>query len=228
MSDIARMPETTGAVDLDAIGARIAQLRTAALLAQLDAILVAIDSSLPERQRRRSGFFGRLAGRDLVAQAHPDDAGTRVRLHLAAANDLAEGLAEQAAMLDPIAPWLREQAQRLRSPGTDENACDDPQRRTAIAATWETTAAHVDLVRGHAAQVLRRHAQVRDVLVPTWRQQMALAASSAHRDSTRLDEALRGQIAAFRDALPAPEASTDSRLDPALAGRDAHTQEPTP
>jgi len=228
MSGSAHTNDAAEAVDLDAIAARLAQLPTAQLLAQLDAILAAIDSSIPERQRRRSGFFGRLLARDLVAQAQPDDVDTRVRLHLVTAHDLAERLGERAASLDGLGPWLREQAQTLRMSVDDASRPDDPQRRAGIAATWDTAAAHVELVRAHATQLLRRHAQVRDVLVPAWRQQKLLSASKPGDEREALDQDLRSQILAFRGSLPAPPLSTDIRHDPALAQRDAQPQEPSP
>ncbi|BDU15181.1 hypothetical protein [Lysobacter auxotrophicus] len=221
------MQDASGAVDLDAINACLAHLPTGALLAQLDAILAAIDSSDPSRQRRRSGFLGLLLARDLVAQAQAGDADTRVRLHLAAAHDIAAQLADQAAQLESVPSRLRDEAVQLRSSTTDP-ATDDPQRRAAIAATWETAAAHVELVRGHAAQLLRRHAQVRDVLVPAWRQQAAISARGGTARIVRLDDALRSQIAALRAAAVTPVPSTDPSQDPAPAIRDADTQEPSP
>ena len=221
------MQDASGAVDLDAINACLAHLPTGALLAQLDAILAAIDSSDPSRQRRRSGFLGLLLARDLVAQAQAGDADTRVRLHLAAAHDIAAQLADQAAQLESVPSRLRDEAVQLRSSTTDP-ATDDPQRRAAIAATWETAAAHVELVRGHAAQLLRRHAQVRDVLVPAWRQQAAISARGGTARIVRLDDALRSQIAALRAAAVTPVPSTDPSQDPAPAIRDADTKEPSP
>jgi len=221
------MQDASSAVDLDAINARLSRLPTTALLSELDAILAAIDSSDPSRQRRRSGFFGRLLARDLVAQAQSGDADTRVRLHLTAAHDIAAQLADQAAQLEPVASRLREQAARLRSHADDAVRPDDPHHRAAVAATWDTAAAHVELVRGHAAQLLRRHAQVRDVLVPAWRQQVAIAARGGSASAVRLDDALRAQIAALRAASIRPAPSTDPSQDPAVATRDPHSQEPS-
>jgi len=233
MSDPAHTHDAPQATDPDAIGARLARLPTADLLEQLEAILAAIDSSVPERQRRRSGFFGRLLARDLVAQAQPDDVATRVRLHLATAHDIAERLSIEAVQLDTTAPKLRERARQLRAFTVDTTGPDDPQRRVALAATWDTAAAHVELVLAHARQLLRRHAQVRDVLVPAWRQQMALTASDLRGGHDQLDQTLSEQIAAFRGSLPAVAPLTgfhhDIRHDdPTLAHRDAQPQEPSP
>ena len=228
MNERVHMDDAPATIDLDAIGVRLAQLPTAQLLAQLDAILAAIDSSIPERQRRRSGFFGRLLARDLVAQAQPDDVDTRVHLHLGTAHDLAQRLSDETASLEALAPWLREQAQALRLRANDASNPDDPQRRAGIAATWDTTAAHVDLVRAHSTQLLRRHAQMRDVLVPAWRQQKMLSASKPGGERDALEQNLRAQILAFRGSAPSPAVSTDIRHDPALAHRDAQPQEPSP
>jgi len=228
MNERVRMDDVPAVVDLDAIGARLARLPTAPLLAQLDAILAVIDSSIPERQRRRSGFFGRLLARDLVAQARADDVDTRVRLHLGTAHDLAQRVSDDTASLETLAPWLRAQAQALRLRADDASNPHDPQRRAGIAATWDTTAAHVDLVRAHAAQLLRRHAQVRDVLVPAWRQQKMLSGSKPGGERDALEQHLRAQILAFRGPLPSPAASTDIRHDTTLAPRDAQPQEPSP
>ncbi|MBF6024475.1 hypothetical protein [Lysobacter niastensis] len=228
--------ELVAQVDLDAIGAHLANLPTAALLSELEGIAIAIDNADPARRRRRAGFFGRLLGRDLVAQAQPDPADTRVRLHLSSAQALAERLAAKAAELEPLAAWLREQSDRLRAviDSTSADADSEPtlaRRRVhlgAIAATWDTTVRQVELMHQHVRHLLMRHAQVRDLLVPAWRQQALLTDPSARDEAettARLQDTLRSQLAALREALrgenPNPDTPDTLRNATPPAGIDA-------
>lgn len=227
MTDTPRMPQITMS-GIDTVDACLTELPTAALLAELDAIVAAIDSSIPSRQRQRSGFFGRLLGRDLVAMATSDEAEMRVKLHLAAGSDIAKRLADQATRLEVLVPELRAQAGRLRVPVIDADEVNDPQRRAAMATNWEAAATHVELVHAHAMQLLRRHAHVREVLVPAWRQHLTLAASGGRNEAAsiaRLGQTLREQLAAFHATTPRSPSVHDPRHHPALAGRDAHSQE---
>ncbi|HEY0503427.1 MAG TPA: hypothetical protein VGD42_08020 [Lysobacter sp.] len=218
--------------DLDAIDARMAALPTAALLRELEAVVIAIDDADPVRRRRRAGFFGRLIGRDLVAQAQPDPADTRVRLHLSSAEALAVRLEAQVAELEPLSPLLHEQAERLRDTTDAANGPHDATRAAAMAAMRDTAAAQLALVCRHARALLERHAQVRDVLVPAWRRHSALAGASAYTGAeadARLRESLRAQLDALRRALGderAPFAPSRNAL--AATGTDRPSKEPSP
>lgn len=226
--------------ELEALDARLHALPTTALLAELQGIVAAIETSDPARRRRRAGFLGRLIGRDLVAQAQPDPAETRVRLHLVSAGNLADALSAQSAELTALAMRVRELAQRLRessAPASPQAGDEDARVRRrlhleAIATTWENAAAHAEQAHSHARHLLERHAQVRDLLVPAWRQQASLTASAQRRDdeaTTRLQHALHAQLAAMRLSLAGtPPASVPP--DTTTAGTDAGraTQEPSP
>lgn len=219
-------------VDLEAITARLLQLPTAALLAELDAVVATVDYTDPERSRRRTGWWGRLLGRDLVAQAQPDPVGNRIRLHLTAAQAQADALAAGTAALEPLTNDLQQRIatlealiarERAARPAAITDRADALQRRLAhlelIATSWRTTVAQIALVRSHAAQLLDRHTQVRDVFAALWQERtaaQAVATQLAPDRIARLHQALR-ELRAATPAFPAPAADTDRP-----------TQEPSP
>jgi len=223
--------EILAAVDLETITARLLQLPTVALLAELDAVVAAVDHIDPARSRRRTGWWGRLLGRDLIAQAQPDPIITRVRLHLSTAQTKAEALTTGAAALEPVANDLQQQIARLdalvahkRTVSTVDSDHDDALARRLshlelIATSWRSTLAQIALVRSHAAQLLDRHTQVRDVFAALWHEHHAAQAVTAHLAPDRLaglHHALR-DLRATTPAFPAPVADTDRT-----------TQEPSP
>lgn len=212
------------AVDLDAIAARIAQLPTAALLGELEAVVAAVDSGDPARSRRRAGWWGRLLGRDLVAQAQPDPIEQRIRLRLAAAQTHADALVTEVAALEPLAASLQEQIARLeallererRASNANGDASDATQLRRlshldAIAASWRATVAQIALIRTHAVQLLARHAQVRDLLLTLRRERNAAQATGAqldHDHASRLQTALR-ELHTAASSFTVPHAHAD-------------------
>ncbi len=226
-------------VDLGAVDARLSALPTAALLAELEAIVTAIDNTDPARRRRRAGFFGRLMGRDLVAAAQPDQAETRVRLHLQSAQALAQTLERQAAELVPVAADLREHGAQLHALiathlSSDAASTRRMQHLAAVAATWDTAVAQIDLMREHAGHLLARHAQVRDVLVPAWRQRASLDHAHARGDAdavTQLHESVRAQLTLLHDALQRPQPLSDTQRTataPDAIDTGHATKEPSP
>ena len=118
-------------VDLDAVDARLSALPTSALLAELEAIVTAIDNADPVRRKRRAGFFGRLLGRDLVAATTFDAADRRVRVHLDGAQTLATALAEQVTAIAHVAAQLRAGSAGLRAVFAD--ASQGPDAPAALA-----------------------------------------------------------------------------------------------
>lgn len=212
------------AVDVETITARLLQLPTATLLAELEAVVATVDHTDPERSRRRTGWWGRLLGRDLVAQAQPDPVGSRVRLHLAAAQTQADALATHTAALEPVANGLQQHTadlealiarERTTNAATATDHADALQRRLAhlglIASSWRITLAQIALVRNYAAQLLDRHAQVRDVFASLWHERNAAHAATTHIAPdrlARLHQALR-ELRATTPAFPAPAADTD-------------------
>lgn len=208
--------ELVAKVDLDALGARIAALPTAALLAELEGIVEALDNQDPVRRRRRAGLLGRLLGRDLIAQAQPDPVDQRVRLRLSAAQAVAANLAVRAEELKSVAAALQghidqlnallARQYRVTSEGLGVEAQTARSRRLAdldaILASWRITAAQLALLDTHAALLLDRHAQVRDLLVPLWRQR-AVVDGSVLRDQSaaRLGSAMRAQVVSLRETI---------------------------
>ncbi|HEY5804279.1 MAG TPA: hypothetical protein VIT90_11350 [Lysobacter sp.] len=179
-------------VDLDAITALLRNLPTPALLEQLDAVVAALDSTDPARARRRVGWLGRLLGRDLVALARVEPVEQRVRVALSFAQSWADELASQLVDLQVAADDLKHELARLTAAIGDARGAgptdDRLLRRLAhldlMAASWSATLAHVAMVRDHARRLMDRHSQVRDVLVPLWRQH---SAASAAGEQLRLD-----------------------------------------
>lgn len=209
------------AVDLDMITARLLQLPTAALLAELEAVVATVDHTDTRRSRRRTGWWGRLLGRDLVAQAQPDPVGSRIRLRLSAAQTQADALVVQTAALAPVANELQQKIADLeallagaRTTDVAEHA-DAWRRRLThlelIATSWRSTVAQIALARSYATQLLDRHAQVRDVFAALRRERTAAQAATAHLAPdrlTRLHETLR-ELRAATPTFPAPAADTD-------------------
>lgn len=204
--------------DLDAITALIQALPVVPLLQQLDTIIAALDSADPVRARRRVGWLGRLMGRDLVAQAQVDPVEQRVRVALSSAQTLAGELAAELVKLQAAADGLQRQLGLLDATVSDartrESADDRSLRRLVhldlIAASWTATLGHVAMVRGHARRLLDRHEQVRDVLVPLWRQHAAASAAGTQLRSdlrpdrfTQLQCELRVGLASLHESAEA-------------------------
>jgi len=241
--------ELVATVDLERVATQLAALPGAALLAELDGIVAAIDNLDPIRRRRRAGFWGRLLGRDLVAQAQPDPVQARLRVGQAAAQahaddlrertnalqQLAERIQRQLASLDAVVD--RERATLAHAPAGAAADLAARYRRldhlAAIAASWRASVAHIALVHAHAAELLARHAQVRDLLLSLWQAQAsARAASTAldHDGIARLQASLRdlsAQYPAAKSPAVKQPASTTFRAPPGAAP-DRPTQEPLP
>lgn len=224
--------EVVERVDLAAIAAQLEALPTAPLLAGLDAIVHALASQDAHEPPRR-GVVGRLLARELSTRSAPDPVDYRVRAHLATAATQAAvlerhlaGLEAAASMLDQQRRALDQLLERGRAvPGVDgaddaARALDPMLRRLthleAIAASWQATRAHVATAVALGRSVLDRHAQVRDVLVPLWRQAAGTAALSARLRGTeaerlaRLRTFLRAQIDTLRGA---PDKASSGDID---------------
>lgn len=226
------------AVDLAAINARLAELPSGILLAELENVLVAIDSGDPVRRRQRAGVFGRLIGRDLVAEAQADSVESRVRLHVLAAQAHADTLIDGRAELRTLSTSLQQQIERLSdllarerasAPATAEHEAARQRRLQhldAILASWRMSVSQIGMVCDHAAALLDRHAQLRDVLVPLWRQR-----ASAEAVAAQLDRERAAAIADVRDALRAQLASlhtSASRLPANATPIERTPKEPSP
>ncbi|KGM54075.1 hypothetical protein N800_05740 [Lysobacter daejeonensis GH1-9] len=175
-------------VSMDRIAAQLGDLPTAALLQSLGGILDALDGADATRAARRVGVIGRLLGRDLVARAHPDPTEARVRVHLAHAATQATQLECHLVGLQATVAQLESSTRRLQALVDGRQAMaaaeaylggESGRRRlaylAAIVDSWRVSAAQLHLAIGNARQLLERHGQVRDFLVPLWRQQATAA-----------------------------------------------------
>lgn len=229
--------EILARVDQDVVAARLSQLPSAALLAELEAIVEAVDSLDPARHRRRMGLWGRLTGRDLIAQAQADSIGNRIRLRLSTAQALASELVARTAELDRLSQHVQQQSDALhdliareRASGAAPtvDACMPANEHDAalhrrlshlevILASWQASVAQISMVRSHVAHLLDRYVQVRDLLVSLWRQRASSEAATAqldHRGIARLQDALHSQLAALHDPVqphPAPPGADTAR-----------------
>lgn len=217
-------------VDMQRIEHALAGLPTAPLLRTLDAILRTLDATDAQRSRRRAGLIGRLLGRDLVARAEAESAERDLRVHLVAAAAQAEALARDAAQLDALREELALDAAALDerigtpSPGPGEAGAASPddaalrrlEHLRALAASWQVALAQMRMASAHARRVLERHAQVRDLLVPLWRQQRLaghVRTQLEHEEATRMQDMRRDiglQLAALDAAGTPPPHSAPS------------------
>lgn len=203
-------------VDVDAVTRLIAELPAASLIAELEALVDVLVSSGVVAAPRGTGLLGKLLGRDLIRAAHPDPVADRVRLHQLAAAEQAEALEAAVGRLEaarrplvPQADALADQIEQMR-PGTSvdtaageswHDASDRAARRLdylkATADSWRGVDAHAAMAVQYGLSVLDRHAQVRDVLIPLWRQHHAANALSTHvlGDPARSLQALAQKLA---------------------------------
>ncbi len=225
-------------VDQQAIAQLLEQLPTGALLKELDGILQTLDAADAVAARRRAGLLGRLLGRDLVAMARVDHIDTRLRLHLAGTDTHAASLKAHIALLASASEHLQGQIDALLEV-TRLASCEtggDPQHEDvtrrwlshldALAVGWRSTAAQLAMAISYARSMLERHRQVRDVLIPLWRQRVSAKALSTklgadEASSQRsLHESVRRQITALRrshqppPALSHPSTPTFKELPP--------------
>lgn len=217
----------------------LADLPTGPLLAALDAVVAAIDSTDPDRSARRAGLLGRLLGRDLVSQAHPDAPEDRVRVQLALAATHADRLLAHLDQLRAVAASLEKQIAELEASidvaraqfadaAAEATTGEEARRlatREALATAWRQTLGQLRLALSHAELLLARHEQVRDLLVPLWRQHAAARALNATlgaEQAQRLASMHREALQALAN-LHAPPAYFSPTLPTAAADR-----EPTP
>lgn len=215
-------------VDQEAIAELLAQLPTGALLKDLDSILETLDAADAVSAKRRAGLLGRLFGRDLVAMARVDDIDNRLRLHLAYTDAHAAGLESHLALLQGASEHLHGHIDALlevirrasREPDGIAHLDDTTLRwlshLDALAAAWRSTEAQLLLAISYGRSMLDRHGQVRDVLIPLWRQRIVARAMSSKLSADEasiqrsLHESVRRQITALRQSHQPPPGSSAS------------------
>lgn len=216
-------------VDQEAIAMLLAQLPTGALLKDMDAILETLSAADAASARRRAGLLGRLFGRDLVAMARVDDIDNQLRLHLAYTDTHAANLKGHIALLTSASEHLQRQIDALMdviglaSSKPDGVAHHDDVTHRWLsnldiqAAAWRSTVAQLAMAIGYGQSMLERHGQVRNVLIPLWRQRVVAKAmtsklsadeASSHRS---LHQSVREQIIALRNSpVPPPDSSAST------------------
>lgn len=225
-------------VDLGAITVLLDRLPTGALLKALDAIIETLATSDAPQARQRAGLLGRLLGNDLVAMARPDPIDARLRVHLAVANGRASELETHLGSLAECSAHLQRQlvalqqiiAQPAATSRRDHQRAaatgpDDAWRRRVshlqvIADSWRMTVTQMALAASHAEWLLDRHVQVREVLLPLWRQLCAGRAVSRklqEADASALCElhgTIHRQLAALRAPTQQPAAVSTQSSSP--------------
>lgn len=217
--------EVIAQVDQEAIAQLLEQLPTGALLKDLDAILETLDAADAVSARRRAGLLGRLFGRDLVAMARVDDVDNRLRLNLAYTDAHAASLKAHLALLASASEHLQRQIDTLLEVirvASGESLHEDATNHRwlshldALIAAWRSTAAQLAMAISYGRSMLERHGQVRDVLIPLWRQRVVAKAMSTKLSADEassqrsLHHSVREQINALRQSHQASPDSSDS------------------
>lgn len=154
----------------------------AALVTRLRDLHVAMRTALPAQKRPRAGLFARLTGRDVVDAHEAETLGARMGVLLIDADRAAADLrADLAAHRRRIAASagaldrLDRAAAALRAAGPDDDPHHDLRRRRAqhldtVRATYALSSRQLQLIAEQHDAVLAHYRNVRDVLLPLWRQ----------------------------------------------------------
>ncbi|MDR6991523.1 hypothetical protein [Luteimonas sp. 3794] len=203
----------------------------AALVARLRDLHSAMRAVLPARARPRAGLFARLTGRDVVDQHEAETLGARMGVLLIEADRAAAALradiAAHRARLAASTPALHrldQAAAALRETIADDDAHHDLRLRRAqhldtVRATHALSARQLQLIAEQHEAVLAHYRNVRDVLLPLWRQRAAgeQAAQGAAHAVTAAD--IEADVAHELDAMTA----TLARRAPDRADRPKET-----
>lgn len=205
---------------LEAVGRTLARRDAAvdagaALVLELERIQQALQARDPRRIRRASGVLGRLFGRDLEAQAEAETLHSQLGVVLLRAEQHAAGLQQRvggdgamAAAADAGVAALERWIAAAAPAGAAELA--EAWRRRLdhlhrVAAAWRLEAAQWRLLQRQGEDLLQRYRQIRDVLLPAWRQaamgvQAADGALQAGR-AERAQQRILAEVQAMRARL---------------------------
>lgn len=161
----------------------------------LDQLERAVSSADAKRAKRAAGWFGRMLGNDIQAQAEGDALRARMGVLLGDARREAERVQAAQAHLATLQDRLDAMIERIDADVAAGNALLDAQpaleqhaespaerfrRRlahlAAVAASHRTTREHLRLARTQCERILERHADLHALLGPVWTQ---------HRIATR-------------------------------------------
>lgn len=196
----------------------------AQLLAELENLQLALLADAPVRLRQRAGWWGRLLGRDLVAEQQAQQlaaglpavvarADAQARL-LAADISRQQALARTLQQADAVADAWLQQGQGFASggalPAPVLQALQARLRHLQRMILINQQAGQHWLQLAASGQALLQHyASLRDVLLPAWRQQQTLRTA---------DPALQARIVA---QLTQMRLQVDAMADPAAAAPPA-------
>lgn len=175
------------------------------LVDEMGNIRQAMQASDAGATRRAAGLLGRLLGRDVEAQAQAEQLASQLDVCLLRADAAAHALQAQAATqleqagdadvaADMIGRWADAGTGALLQ-GMDEALQMPLQRRLqhllGIAALRRNDAAQLRLLQAQSVELIERYKRIRDVLLPVWRQQVAVA--QAADMATHLQQAAESQ-----------------------------------
>ncbi|WP_024889705.1 hypothetical protein [Luteimonas huabeiensis] len=210
--------------DLAAVGvdAALDPAPAAALVARLESLRLAMQSADPAGLRRRVGLIGRLLGRDVALESEAGALAARLGVLLHEADRAAEALAAHAAGQANCAgrveagcrrlagleadarAWLRAAADAVPAPLREALDGRLDHLRTVLA-THELAARQLALLQEQSAGLLARYRNIRDVLLPAWRQRRLGegAADGAQRaaDAARVESEIAAEVAAMAGTL---------------------------
>lgn len=157
----------------------------AALVARLRDLHTAMRVVLPAGKRRRAGLLARLLGRDVLDQHEAEALGARMGVLLIEADRAAAALRAdiaarrvRLAASAPLLECLDRAAAALRADVAADDVRGDLRLRRAhhletVHATHAMSAQQLELVAGQHETLLAHYRNVRDVLLPLWRQRAA-------------------------------------------------------
>ncbi|KLI98855.1 hypothetical protein [Luteimonas sp. FCS-9] len=170
------------ALDAIDVAAALDAGAAAMLVERLRAVHLAMRADDPRALRRKAGLLGRLFGRDLALQAEADALAARLGVLLRDADRAADALAAhvdgQRACLDRLEAALdalRRAAADHRPPVDDDDAVRLARERRLqhlldVDAAHALGARQLALLHAQGLALLARYRNIRDVLVPAWRQ----------------------------------------------------------
>ena len=201
----------------------------AGLVAELENLQLALLADDPARLRQRAGWWGRLLGRDLVAEQQARQLASGLPAVVARADAqaglLASDIARQQAQAETLQQadtvadaWLQQGLGFLAQPTLPAPVVPALQARLRhlqrMALLNQQARQHWLQLAGSGQALLQHYVCLRDVLLPAWRQQQALRSADP-----ALQARIVAQVAQMRlqvDAMTDPAATSPSPPAPSL------------